>query len=330
MSKSQVLILVALGLIACAVIAAAGVVFYTFSNSQQVAEVPPPPSPAPAPTATPTITPTPLELPTGAAQDQDEPTPTNTPVVAATPSPTPGKSFGQQLTGHTREPNQNTSESDQAASGPDVRFWADNTSLQAGGCTNLHWHVEGVSAYWIDGQPGAGPDGEFHICPSKSETHILKYDESVNGLLRSKEIQVSISVAARPESSGSSGSGSSGGGTSSGGAGGSGGGSVVAEFDTDSGTTGMSGYTEPYSIGIMIYDDNRVLVSWAGCGVGAEWTTLKGNKIELQDGSADQLPYFLISAIWEGGDVVTGRTEMFSIDAGAGYICNINDVFMMR
>ena len=37
----------------------------------------------------------------------------------------------------------------------------------------IHWHVVGVKAYWVDGQPGAGDDGSRRVCPCQTETHTL-------------------------------------------------------------------------------------------------------------------------------------------------------------
>jgi len=222
MSKYQIAILALLVLIACSIFALAGLLWYGYTRSQAVAVQPTAAEPTEQPptptiTNTPTNTSTPFELPT--AQTEKEATPTNTPVVQATPSPTPGETFTDLLTGHkaTPKPTQRQEASQPVQqSGPNVQFWADSTSVQAGSCTNLHWRTAGVTSYWIDGQPGAGPEGSLHLCPKSTETHTLKYDETVNGLLRSKEIQVTISVY----QSGSSSGGSTGGSSSGSGSGG--------------------------------------------------------------------------------------------------------------
>lgn len=275
MSKYQIAILALLVLIACSIFALAGLLWYGYTRSQAIAVQPTaagPTEPPPTPTITntPTNTPTPFELPT--AQTEKEATPTNTPVVQATPSPTPGETFTDQLTGHkaTPRPSQVQEESQPVQqTGPNVQFWADSSSVQAGSCTNLRWRVAGVSSYWIDGQPGAGPEGSLHLCPKSTETHTLKYDENVNGLLRSKEIQVTISVY----QSGASSGGSTGGSSSSGGAGG--------------GSTG-GGSSQILASGQFWDEDDGVMVTVGGgqvswsinfmqCGVTGQDSTAIGN-----------------------------------------------------
>jgi uncharacterized Zn-binding protein involved in type VI secretion len=56
----------------------------------------------------------------------------------------------------------------------DIQFWADSEQIYAGYCTTLHWHVLGVSAYYVDGEPGAGDDGQKQVCPCETETHTLQ------------------------------------------------------------------------------------------------------------------------------------------------------------
>jgi hypothetical protein len=56
----------------------------------------------------------------------------------------------------------------------DIQFWADSNIVAAGACTTLRWHVTGVQAYWVDGQPGAGDDGSRQVCPCQTETHTLR------------------------------------------------------------------------------------------------------------------------------------------------------------
>jgi hypothetical protein len=38
----------------------------------------------------------------------------------------------------------------------------------------VHWHASGVSAYWVNGQAGAGDDGSLQTCPCQDETHTLR------------------------------------------------------------------------------------------------------------------------------------------------------------
>jgi uncharacterized protein YraI len=56
-----------------------------------------------------------------------------------------------------------------------VNFTADDTDLNEGECTKLRWHVENVTAYWVDGDAGAGDDGKKDVCdPVGTTTHILR------------------------------------------------------------------------------------------------------------------------------------------------------------
>lgn len=92
---------------------------------------------------TPTLTPTPSLTPTST------PTPTPTPTSTPTPSPT-----------STPEPI--------------VEFWADETTIPAGGSTFLRWHVENVLAIYLDGAPVTGPDGQQAVSPATTTTYELR------------------------------------------------------------------------------------------------------------------------------------------------------------
>ncbi len=64
---------------------------------------------------------------------------------------------------------------------PVIRFWVDESSITQGECTKLHWHVENVSAIYLDGAPVTGPDGEQEVCPTSTTTytlHVVKLDGS--------------------------------------------------------------------------------------------------------------------------------------------------------
>jgi hypothetical protein len=115
--------------------------------------------PVPEPTEEPTEEPTlePTEEPT------EEPTlePTEEPTVEPTEEP-------------TEEPPPPAEEPPPA----DIRFWADDEEIEAGSCTTVRWHVSNVSAYWVNGQPGAGDDGSFQTCPCQDETHTLRLTRS--------------------------------------------------------------------------------------------------------------------------------------------------------
>jgi hypothetical protein len=60
------------------------------------------------------------------------------------------------------------------APGPIIQFWADATSIPAGGSTTLHWHVENVQAIYLDGAPVTGPDGQRSVSPATTTTYQLR------------------------------------------------------------------------------------------------------------------------------------------------------------
>lgn len=59
----------------------------------------------------------------------------------------------------------------------------------------MHWTVEGVAAYWVDGQPGSGGTGNKSACPKSNTTYTLKYQERGGN---TSNIQVGISVVGAP------------------------------------------------------------------------------------------------------------------------------------
>lgn len=101
----------------------------------------PPPSVPPPDTAVPTDTPSPT------------PTATNTPTPTTTPTPTP-----------TTTPSPT----------PLIQFWAEATTIPAGGSTFLHWHVEHVLEIYLDGAPVTGPDGQQEVSPAVTTTYRLR------------------------------------------------------------------------------------------------------------------------------------------------------------
>jgi hypothetical protein len=128
------------------------------------------PTETPTATATgtlpPTWTPTPTDMPTG--------TPTPTATATQTPQPTPTYTI-------TPSPSPTTP--------PDIRLWADDEIVKAGSCTTVRWHVSEVSAYWVDGTPGAGDDGSYQICPCQDETHTLRAQKRDGG-----EVNLTVTV----------------------------------------------------------------------------------------------------------------------------------------
>jgi hypothetical protein len=74
------------------------------------------------------------------------PTPTSTPPPQPTEAPLPGVK---------------------------IDFWTDAQYINAGQCTTLHWHVEGVQAVYLDGQGVVGV-GEKQVCPCQDTTYTLR------------------------------------------------------------------------------------------------------------------------------------------------------------
>jgi hypothetical protein len=96
------------------------------------------------PTVPPTATPT--ETPTATPTMTNTVAPTDTAEPSATPTPPV----------------------------PVVEFWADETTLERGQSTLLHWHVENVLQIFLDGQPVTGPDGQVQVTPQQTTTYELR------------------------------------------------------------------------------------------------------------------------------------------------------------
>lgn len=84
---------------------------------------------------------------------------TNTPTPSPTPTSTPTP---------TTQPDQPT-----ATPTPFVRFWADQTTVQAGQCVTLQWETREISAVFLDGVGVPGVSGRT-VCPCVNETHVLR------------------------------------------------------------------------------------------------------------------------------------------------------------
>jgi len=108
---------------------------------------------------------------------------TATPVPRATDTPIPTPTFVQPTLLPSPIPLPS-----------EIQFWADSNLVAAGSCTMIHWHVVGVKAYWVDGQPGAGDDGSRQVCPCQTETHtlhVVKLDDS------QQDFQLTVQVRGR-------------------------------------------------------------------------------------------------------------------------------------
>jgi len=81
--------------------------------------------------------------------------PTNTPVPTDTPLPLPSIT----PTAESIPP-------------PEIAFWTDNQTLNAGSCTNLHWDVAHVSAVFLDNE-GVSGQGSRQVCPNQATTYTL-------------------------------------------------------------------------------------------------------------------------------------------------------------
>jgi hypothetical protein len=104
------------------------------------------------------------------------PTPTSVPTNTPTPMPTPTPTPVPQA---------------------EALFWADNTSLTAGACTQLHWDVASAAGVSLDGNPVA-PQGSQQACPTATTTYWLHVTAPSGDFDRS----VTITVAAPADTAG--------------------------------------------------------------------------------------------------------------------------------
>ena len=71
-------------------------------------------------------------------------------------------------------------------------FWADQTALEPGECTTLHWTTENAITVQLDGEE-VQPEGERETCPQQDETHVLQVQYQDNS---NEELTVDIIVSA--------------------------------------------------------------------------------------------------------------------------------------
>ncbi len=215
MSKKQGVIVFSLALVAGLILVVNGAVLYYYLNANQT-EIAAAPT-TPAPTSTPTHTPTPY--PTIALPNQENtavPTPLPTKVVTAIAESREKNSLiedlGEYMADHappTRTPGAAPAPVAPSAGNASIAFHANPTSITAGSCSTLSWRVEGVNAYWVDGEPGAGGTGSRSVCPGSTQTFELKYQTvTTNNML--KTYYQSVTVYVNESSSSSSSSSSSG------------------------------------------------------------------------------------------------------------------------
>ena len=142
-----------------------GWIFAAFTQSSNTENVPVVEAPAlPTPTQTLTVTPTATSSPTAS--------PTSTPTATLTPTPT-----------STTIP------------GPVVDIGATETTINPGECTTLQWHIEFVTAAFLNGGEFSnhgitGPFGQIDACPSGTTTYVLRAETESGAVERSVMVTV--------------------------------------------------------------------------------------------------------------------------------------------
>ena len=72
---------------------------------------------------------------------------------------------------------------------PQVSFWADQYSIAAGGCSTLHWDVEGAQAVYMD-RNGVVGHGSQSVCPETTRAFVLRVVSACGELEYPVEIKV--------------------------------------------------------------------------------------------------------------------------------------------
>lgn len=90
------------------------------------------------------------------------------PVTASIPLPQGAPTW-------TPTPTKTPTSTPTATPNPNVRFWADATSLNAGDCTTLQWQTTNIQAVYLDGDGVLG-DGARTMCPCETTTYVLTVD----------------------------------------------------------------------------------------------------------------------------------------------------------
>lgn len=76
---------------------------------------------------------------------------------------------------------------------PEINFWVEEDTIEQGGCTTLHWDVEGVQAVYLNEEGVAGHDAR-DVCPSHTTTYGLYVVSACGDIERS----VTVTVLAAP------------------------------------------------------------------------------------------------------------------------------------
>jgi hypothetical protein len=75
-----------------------------------------------------------------------------------------------------------------------ISFWADNTSIQSGQCTTLHWQVVNGKAVYLDqgsGEALVGGTDSIQICPTVTTTYVLRV-ERLDGGQEYRQVTVNV------------------------------------------------------------------------------------------------------------------------------------------
>ena len=108
-------------------------------------------------------------------------TPTYTPYTPFTPSPT--------LIFPTYTPYIPTQPVNTPIPPVQISFWADQTNLQSGECTSIHWSVQNANSIFFNGN-SVGSNGAQNVCPSVSTTYTLDVNSASGNTQRSVTITV--------------------------------------------------------------------------------------------------------------------------------------------
>jgi hypothetical protein len=122
-------------------------------------------------------------------------TPTKSP-TAPTPPPVPTTPPPSIPPSSTPPPPPTTPPPVSPAPEPDVTFWADETALGYGECTNLNWQVEqAAEVRWRDAETFS--NAHVEVCPYQTTTYVLEVVDA-DGQIRSYEVIVSVADAPTP------------------------------------------------------------------------------------------------------------------------------------
>lgn len=118
--------------------------------------------------------------------ENNTPTPSPTPTLTPTPTtPTP-----------TTQPGQPT-----ATPEPFVRFWADQTTVQAGQCVTLQWETREINTAFLDGVGVPGVSAKT-VCPCENQTYTLRISYR-NGTTQDFTVALTVQGVCTPAPPGS-------------------------------------------------------------------------------------------------------------------------------